>query len=59
MIDPLGPYAFFPAHCFPEGVGSRESQFVGRYNSPNVAYIRTNSTVEEDVIEQLQSLFTF
>ena len=59
LIDPLGPYAFFPSHCFPQGVGSADPEFIDYYNSPNIGYIRTNNTIEADMIEHLESLFKF
>ena len=53
LLDFFGPYAFFPKHCYPD-----ENQ-LQRYNSPVIAVIRTGASMEEDVVEQLRSLFRF
>jgi len=52
MLDFIGPYAFFPSHCYP-GPGRL------RYNSPIIAYVKTGSSIENDIIEQMTSLFKF
>ena len=59
LLDFLGPYAFFPSHCYPSGVGSGKLRTVTRYNSPVIAYVKTGASVEQDIIEQLESLFRF
>ena len=52
MLDFIGPYAFFPSHCYP-GAGRL------KYNSPIIAYVKTGSSIENDIIEQMTSLFKF
>jgi hypothetical protein len=37
MMDPLGPYLFFPSHCY----GSED-----KFNSPIIGYVVTGSTFE-------------
>jgi hypothetical protein len=44
MLDFIGPYAFFPSHCYP-GSGKL------RFNSPVIAYVKTGSSIENDIIE--------
>lgn len=59
LIDPLGPYAFFPDHCYPDGVGEKDIESISKYNSPNIAIIKTGSSIEDDIIDSLTSLFKF
>ena len=59
LIDPFGPYAFYPEHCYPDGVGKPGIEDYGKYNSPIIAYIRTGSDIEDDIIDSLTSLFKF
>ena len=54
MLDFFGPYSFFPSHCYP---GSQDGRL--RYNSPVIAYVKTGSSVETDIIDQMTSLFRF
>jgi hypothetical protein len=45
MLDFVGPYGFFPNHCYPPpGKGMR-------FNSPVIAYVKTGSSIENDIIE--------
>lgn len=48
LIDPLGPYYFFPPHCY---------ERKNRYNSPVIAYIPSGNQIEQDMVEQLEILF--
>lgn len=48
LIDPFGPFYFFPPHCY---------ERKNRYNSPIVAYIPQGNQIESDMIEQLELLF--
>ena len=62
ILDPFGSYFFYPDHCYPrDGVDSGEKGGGGRgrfrYNSPIIGYVKTGSSVEEDVAAQLESLF--
>ena len=59
LVDPLGPYLFYPSHCYPDGVGGTGFEDITKYNSPIIAVIRTGSSIEQHVIDQLESLFKF
>ena len=59
LRDPFGPYFFFPKHCYPEGVGGKSLDEATQYNSPVIAYVKTGSSIERDIIKQLESLFRF
>jgi hypothetical protein len=48
LVDPIGPYYFFPPHCYAR---------TNRYVSPIVAYIPNGNQIEKDMIEQLTMLF--
>ena len=48
LIDPIGPYYFYPPHCYEKK---------NRYNSPVVAYIPQGNQIEADMIAQLNLLF--
>ena len=60
IFDPFGSYFFYPDHCYPKR-DKRESKAGGgptlRYNSPIIAYVRTGASIEDDIVEQLDSLF--
>jgi hypothetical protein len=53
IFDPFGSYFFYPDHCYPRGgtdpgeKGDNSGRF--RYNSPIIGYVKTGSSVEEDV----------
>jgi len=49
QFDVYGPYNYFPAHCY--------KTVTGKYASPVIAYIKTGSAIEEDMLEQLEELF--
>ncbi len=51
LIDPFGPYALFPPHCYPDGVGKSDIENIAKYNSPNIAYVKTGSSIEGHVID--------
>lgn len=48
MLDPLGPFYFFPSNCY----GNKLA-----YYSPVIAYVATGNQVEEDFRIQLELLF--
>ena len=50
-MDPQGPYYFFPSHCYPNGVGGDKVEDATKYNSPVIAYIKTGSSIEDDVVD--------
>lgn len=49
FMDPLGPYFFYPQHCY--------SNDEDMYNSTVIAYIKQGNQIEEDLIAQLKELF--
>lgn len=60
MIDIVGPFAFYPDHCFPvQDERNRKGAENIKFNSPVIAYIKTGSSIEDDIIDQLESLFLF
>ena len=54
MLDITGPFAFFPSHCYPDGVAKDDDEKgmneATQYNSPVIAYVKTGASIEEDVI---------
>jgi hypothetical protein len=50
FLDVTGPYLFYPTQCY----GNEKFNI---YDSPVIAYIRTNSSVETAVVQSLDSLF--
>lgn len=48
LIDPLGPYYFYPPHCFNDAK---------KDTSPIIAYVFEGNQIEKDVVEQLTLLF--
>jgi len=55
VVDPLGPYLFYPAQC----QASSEWIRIGRkYRSPLIAYVRQGNQIEQDIIAQLEAIFT-
>ena len=59
LRDIFGPYFFFPSHCYPSTKDESELSQATRYNSPVVAYVKTGASVEQDIVDQLRSLFQF
>lgn len=59
LLDITGPFSFFPSHCYPSGVGGKSLSAATRYNSPVIAYVKTGASVEQDIISQLEALFSF
>ena len=59
IFDPFGSYFFYPDHCYPRQEEGEEKGRSGRfrYNSPIVGYVKTGSSVEDDIVAQLDSLF--
>ena len=51
MLDVVGPYSFFPPHCYPDKVGEKDIESITRYNSPIIAYVRTGSSIEQHVVD--------
>jgi len=54
LLDPFGAFFFYPSHCYVNMNGRRGAT---RFNSPVIGYVKTGSSIEEDVVEQLESLF--
>ena len=53
IFDPFGSYFFYPDHCYPrkdddEEKGGNSGRF--RYNSPVIGYVKTGSSVEDDIV---------
>ena len=54
FMDPFWSFFFFPQHCHPAEKGSGIDR---KFASPLVGYVKTGASVENDVVEQLESLF--
>lgn len=54
LLDPFGAFFFYPSHCY---VNTRGDKAATRFSSPVIGYVKTNSSIEEDIVEQLESLF--
>ena len=54
FIDPFGSFFFFPSQCHPNTKGRKSAT---RFTSPIIGYVKTGASVEQDVVEQLESLF--
>ena len=48
MLDITGPFAFYPEHCYPDGVDSTDKDLndATKYNSPVIAYVKTGASIE-------------
>lgn len=59
LLDFTGPFAFYPSHCYPMGADNEEKGLreATMYNSPVIAYVSTGASIEQDLIQQLRSLF--
>ena len=56
IVDPLGPYLMYPQQCYAWGWDIESGK---KHNSPVIAYIKTGNQIEEDIITQLDALFTY
>jgi hypothetical protein len=50
ILDPRAAFLFYPPHCF------AQTEFA--FDSPIIAYIKQGNQIEEDLITQLNELFT-
>jgi hypothetical protein len=42
LLDPFGPYYFFPPHCYAR---------TNRYASPYIAYVYQGNQIEKDILD--------
>ena len=49
LVDPAGPFFFFPPHCHPKDGD--------RWHSPLIGYFKHGNQIEVDIISSLESLF--
>jgi len=56
IVDPLGPYLMYPQQCYATQWDVDRGK---KHRSPVIAYIRTGNQIEEDLIAQLEALFSY
>ena len=54
-LDPLGPYLFYPKQCY-ANMKSKKKKL--KYKSSLIAYIKKGNQIEEDLITQLDAMFS-
>ena len=47
LLDPIGPFFFFPDHCYKRN---------NRFGSPIIAYVGQDNQIERDMIVQIEML---
>jgi hypothetical protein len=54
VLDPLGPYLFYPPHCY---VTDNDKKTRNKYSSPVIGYVRNGNQIEQDMVDSLQTIF--
>lgn len=62
MMDPSGPFWFYPPHCHPKEavskvVGGSSSTYNNLWHSPLIGVFNNGNLIEKDVVNSLESLF--